>query len=84
MPSLINSNIDDGTGEVKCVMFRFQEFEHLQSLNLGQCCLVRGILTSFRDTPQIKCESIKLVTDPNFETLWINKLLYEKKHLSGL
>ena len=45
---------------------------------------MRGVLTSFRDTPQIKCESIKLVTDPNFETLWINKLLYEKKHLSVL
>ena len=65
-------------------MFRFQDIEHLQSLKLGQCCLVRGIVTTFRDYPQIKCESIKLVTDPNFETFWINKLLFEKKHLSGL
>ena len=65
-------------------MFRFQDVEHLHSLKLGQCCLVRGTVTTFRDSSQIKCESIKVVTDPNFETFWINKLLYEKKHLSGL
>ena len=69
---------DDGTGGVTCVMFGFQDFEHLQSLKLGQCCLVRGVLSTYRNSPQIKCASIKVVTDPNFETFWINKLLYEK------
>ena len=68
---------------MKCVLFRFQDIEHLKSLKLGQCCLVRGFVTTFRDSLQIKCESIKLVTDPNFETFWINKLLYEKKQLKG-
>ena len=74
-------SIDDGTGEVRCVMFGFQNYPHLLvNLSIGNCCVVRGVVTKYNNQIQIKSESIKLVTDPNFETLWINKILYEKQN----
>ena len=72
-------SLDDGTGEVRCVFFGFQNFKHLTSVTLGQSFLARGLVSFYREDVQIKCESLKIVTDPNFETLWINKVIYEKK-----
>jgi len=74
--------LDDGTAVVNCVMFGHQHHPHLANLELGQCCVARGVVATFRDQIQIRCELIKLVNDVNFETLWINKVLYEKKQLS--
>ena len=70
-------SVDDGTGEVRCVMFGFQHHKHLINLDIGDCVVVRGVVCEYKNQLQIKCENIKLVTDPNFETLWINKTLYE-------
>ena len=72
-------SLDDGTGEVRCVFFGFQNYKHLTSVTVGQTFLARGLVSLFRDDVQIKCETLKIVTDPNFETLWINKVIYEKK-----
>ena len=72
-------SLDDGTGEVRCVFFGFQNFKHLTSVTLGQSFLARGLVSFYREDVQIKCESLKIVTDPNFETLWINKVIYERK-----
>ena len=72
-------SLDDGTGEVRCVFFGFQNYKHLTSVTAGQTFLARGLVSLYRDELQIKCETLKIVTDPNFETLWINKVLYEKK-----
>ena len=72
-------SLDDGTGEVRCVFFGFQNYKHLTSVTVGQTFLARGLVSFYRDDVQIKCESLKIVTDPNFETLWINKVIYEKK-----
>ena len=72
-------SLDDGTGEVRCVFFGFQNYKHLTSVTVGQTFLARGLVSFYRDDVQIKCESMKVVTDPNFETLWINKVIYEKK-----
>ena len=72
-------SLDDGTGEVRCVFFGFQNYKLLASSTLGQTFLARGQVSLYREEVQIKCESLKIVTDPNFETLWINKVIYEKK-----
>ena len=72
-------SLDDGTGEVRCVFFGFQNFKHLTSVTVGQSFLARGQVSLYRENVQIKCETLKIVRDPNFETLWINKVIYEKK-----
>ena len=72
-------SLDDGTGEVRCVFFGFQNYKHLTSVSLGQTFLARGLVSLYREDLQIKCETLKIVKDPNFETLWINKVIYEKK-----
>ena len=72
-------SLDDGTGEVRCVFFGFQNYKHLTSVSLGQTFLARGLVSLYREDIQIKCETLKIVKDPNFETLWINKVIYEKK-----
>jgi len=74
--------LDDGTGVVSCAMFGHQHHPHLTQLELGQSCVARGVIANYRGKTQIRCELIKLVNDVNFETLWINKVLYEKKQLS--
>ena len=63
-------------------MFGHQHHPHLTQLELGQSCVARGVIANYRGKAQIRCELIKLVNDVNFETLWINKVLYEKKQLS--
>ena len=72
-------SLDDGTSEIRCVFFGFHKFEHLSNVSVGQSFLARGSVSVYRQDLQIKCETLKLVTDPNFETLWINKVIYEKR-----
>ena len=72
-------SLDDGTSEIKCVLFGFQSYKHLADVSVGQSFLASGSVSEYRQELQIKCESLKIVKDPNFETLWINKVLYEKK-----
>ena len=74
-------SLDDGTGLVKCVIFSFVNVPHLQQLHLGQCCLVRGWVNVYNNQTQIKSQQVKIVNDVNFETLWINKVIYEKRQL---
>ena len=74
-------SLDDGTGVVKCVLFMFVNLPYLQNLQLGQCCLVRGTVNVYNNQIQIKCQQVKIVNDVNFETLWINKVLFEKKQI---
>ena len=75
---------DDGTGVVQCCMFGHAHWPHLRSLQLGHCCLARGRVTVYRGAAQLKCDLVKIVTDPNFETLWINKVLFEKRQQQGI
>merc|ERR1712179_811975 len=72
--------LDDGTGVVKCAMFRHQGYQHLRQVKIGDCFLARGVVGEYFQQTQIKCSALKRVEDPDFETLWINKVLLEKKN----
>ena len=72
--------LDDGTGVVRCVLFRHHELDHLKGVKIGDCFLARGVISHYFEQTQLKCGALKIVEDPNFETLWINKVLLEKKN----
>ena len=72
--------LDDGTGVVRCVMFRHQELDHFRGVKIGDCFLARGVVTQYFDQTQIRCAALKELRDPNYETFWINKVLVEKKN----
>ena len=72
--------LDDGTGVVRCVLFQHQELDHLRGIKIGDCFHARGMVTEYFEQTQIKCAVLKIVHDPNYETLWINKVLLEKKN----
>merc|ERR1719369_2300119 len=72
--------LDDGTGVIKCVLFGFQGVEHLMSVKIGDCFQACGVISHYYYQTQIKCSVIKSVDDPHFETLWINKVLLDKKN----
>ena len=72
--------LDDGTGVIRCVLFRHHELEHLKMVKIGDCFLARGVISEYFEQTQIKCAALKIVKDPDFETLWINKVLLEKKN----
>ena len=84
VPGVEHCDADDGTGVVQCCMFGHAHWPHLRSLQLGHCCLARGRVTVYRGAAQLKCDHVKIVTDPNFETLWINKVLFEKRQQQGI
>jgi len=65
--------LDDGTGVVRCVSFS----PFPTRLSLGSAALVRGKVGSFRGHQQLRVHTVKLVTDPNFDTLWINRVIVE-------
>ena len=72
-------SLDDGTGVIKCVLFRHREQPHLADIKIGDCFLARGLVGQYFEQTQIKCDVLKVVDDPNFETFWVNKVLVEKK-----
>ena len=72
--------LDDGTGVLQCVVFRHQGYPHLGNVKIGDCFLARGVVGQYFQQTQIKCSALKSVDDPDFETLWINKVLLEKKN----
>lgn len=72
--------LDDGTGVVRCVLFGHQGLDHLSDAKIGDCFQARGLVTQYFEQTQIKCSALKIVDDPNFETLWINKVLLEKRN----
>ena len=72
--------LDDGTGVIRCVLFRHHELEHLKGVKIGDCFLARGVVSEYFEQTQIKCAALKIVKDPDFETLWINKVLLEKRN----
>eukprot|EP00092_Neocalanus_flemingeri_P105578 GFUD01135359.1.p1 GENE.GFUD01135359.1~~GFUD01135359.1.p1 ORF type:complete len:140 (+),score=38.27 GFUD01135359.1:25-420(+) len=74
--------LDDGTGVVSCVLFGHKELDHLRGVKIGDSFHARGVVmvSQYYQQTQLKCSALKVVTDPNFETLWINKVLLEKKN----
>ena len=46
---------------------------------LGDLLQARGELGTFRDLLQLRAASLKVVRDPNIETVWINKCLGQKR-----
>ena len=45
---------------------------------------IRGTLKIYKKDLQMTALGIKRVLDPNFETLWINKTIYEKRLRDGV
>jgi len=71
--------LDDGTGTVQAVIFRPPPSESkTAALKIGDNCVVSGMVQTYRETLQIKCDRIKRVTDPNHYTMWINQVIYYK------
>ena len=71
--------LDDGTGTVQAVIFRPPPSESKTAvLKIGDNCVVSGMVQTYRETLQIKCDRIKRVTDPNHYAMWINKVIYYK------
>ena len=71
--------LDDGTGVIKCAMFRHHTLNHLKDIKMGDCFQARGTVNRYFEELQIKCVALKTVIDPNFETLWMNKVISERK-----
>ena len=46
---------------------------------LGDLLQARGELGTFRNLLQLRAASLKVVRDPNIETVWINKCLAQKR-----
>ena len=63
-----------------CSVQTYRELEHLTMVKIGDCFLARGVINEYFEQTQIKCAALKIVKDPDFETLWINKVLLEKKN----
>jgi len=66
--------LDDGTGRVPAVHFGGEGCVE-QHLDIGDDVVVYGYTQIYRQDIQFKCDRIKLVTDPNLQTLWINQIV---------
>ena len=62
--------LDDGTGVIRCVLFRHHELEHLKMVKIGDCFLARGVISEYFEQTQIKCAALKIIKDPDFEKLY--------------
>jgi len=65
--------LDDGTGRVAGVHFSEGGVE--EHLDIGDDVVVYGYTQIYRQDIQFKCDRIKLVTDPNLQSLWINQIV---------
>ena len=68
--------LDDGTGCLDCVYFQPDKDALFASLRLGTALQVNGTVSVFRERIQLRCDAVRRVTDINFETLWINRVIY--------
>ena len=78
--------LDDGTGCLDCAYFRADKHELGAALRLGDALQVNGTLNTFRDEIQLRADAVRRVSDANFETLWISRVVYcstRKENLSG-
>lgn len=67
--------LDDGTGTIASVLFRPPPETNVK---IGDDVVIYGVVQSYRDDLQIKCDKMKLIQDPNHHTLWINQVIYYK------
>jgi len=73
----ISLALDDGTGVLKVAIFRNSSLPHLDKVEFASCLQVRGQLTTFRDQLQLRATTVKIVSDPNMQTVWINRVICE-------
>ena len=71
--------LDDGTGVLDVVIWRNDMPEWAKDLGIGDSVVARGTLKLFRNDLQLSVKCLKKVVDMNFETMWIIKVIYEKK-----
>ena len=71
--------LDDGTGCLDCAYFRPDKETIGTSLKLGDAVLITGAVHIYRDQLQLRCEAVRRVTEANFETLWINRVIYVRQ-----
>jgi len=75
-PTLLT--IDDGTGSLPAVYFDVQSIL-TNNLDIGDDVIVYGHVQVYREDVQFKCDRIKIVKDPNLQSLWINQVLIAKQ-----
>jgi len=70
--------LDDGTGQLSVVYFRSssRRSDVPGRVGIGDDLVVHGRIQMYRDTVQMKCDLIKIVQDPNIQTLWINQVIF--------
>jgi hypothetical protein len=71
--------LDDGTGCLDCAYFQPDKDALFASLGLGDALQVNGTVGVFRGQMQLRCDAVRRVKDVNFETLWINRVIYCSK-----
>ena len=76
--------LDDGTGTISCVYFRPDKLELQDDIKIGDDLLAYGTIQEYRDSSQLRCEKIKFVSDPNFQSLWINQVIYYKELMRSI
>jgi len=69
--------IDDGTGSLPAVYFDVQQVV-TNNIDVGCDVIVYGHVQVYRQDLQFKCDRIKIVKDPDIQTLWINQVLLAK------
>ena len=68
--------LDDGTGVLDVVIWRNDMPEWAKDLGIGDSVVARGTLKLFRNDLQLSVQCLKKVVDMNFETMWINNVIY--------
>ena len=76
-------SLDDGTGIITCVLFRFDDSSNDSRLQVGQFLSVHGMLIAYNDgeliTILIHTESMVSIEDPNMEILhWTSTIMLHK------
>lgn len=61
--SVLEFDVQDGTGRIKCVFFLPKDIESLEwtAFNLGQRVLVYGRASEFRGEPQISIQVMRML-----------------------
>jgi len=75
----LSLRLDDGTGTISCVYFRPDKLDLQDYMKIGDDLLAYGTIQEYRDSSQLRCDKLKFVSDPNFQALWINQVIYYKK-----
>jgi len=72
--------LDDGTGQIQAVYFvpRHHHLQPLQiqSLQIGADVVVGGTVQEYRHATQIKCDWVRCVEDVNYQSVWINQVIF--------